>query len=197
MPAALPAMSSSIGRSRSDFSALALGSIVVLVAVLFLIYPLAHAMLLAFVSKGDEPGWSTLTFANFARFFTAASYKRALWNSIYSGLAATLLATAIALPMAYAIARIAIPFRGLISALTVVPLISPPFIGAYAWIILLGRNGTITQLVHAWTGWTLPTIYGPPGVILALALSYFPYVFLIVQGALAAADPHIEEAARM
>jgi iron(III) transport system permease protein len=51
--------------------------------------------------------------------------------------------------------------------------------------------------VHEWSGWTLPSIYGPPGVILALALSYFPYVFLIVQGALAASDPHIEEAARM
>lgn len=180
-----------------DRAAWALGLSVALVAVVFLVYPLAHAMLLAFVRNGEAPGWATLTLANFARFFTATSYQRALWNSVYSGLAATLLATAIALPMAYAVARIAIPFRGLISAMTVVPLISPPFIGAYAWIILLGRNGTITQWVHAWTGWTLPTIYGPPGVILALALSYFPYVFLIVQGALAAADPHIEEAARM
>jgi len=191
------ALPSTIGPGQRDWGALALGIVVAGVAVLFLIYPLAHAMLMAFVGKGEDPGWSSLTLANFARFFTAASYRRALWNSIYSGLAATLLATAIALPMAYSVARIAIPFRGLISALTVVPLISPPFIGAYAWIILLGRNGTITQFVNAWTGWTLPSIYGPPGVILALALSYFPYVFLIVQGALAAADPHIEEAARM
>ena len=130
----------------------------------------------AFVKNGEPPGWTSLTLANFARFFTAASYQRALWNSMYSGFAATLLATAIALPMAYAVARIEIPYRGLISAMTVVPLISPPFVGAYAWIILLGRNGTITQWIHQWTGWTLPTIYGPPGVILALALSYFPYV---------------------
>jgi iron(III) transport system permease protein len=99
--------------------------------------------------------------------------------------------------MAYAVARIELPLRGLLSALSVVPLISPPFIGAYAWIILLGRNGTITQFVAQTTGITLPTIYGPPGVILALALSYFPYVFLIVQGALAAGDRHVEEAARM
>jgi iron(III) transport system permease protein len=115
------------------------------------------------------------------RAIFAASYQRA---GIVSGLAATLLATALALPMAYAVARIEMPYRGLISAMTVVPLISPPFIGAYAWIILLGNNGTITQGVRGLTGWTLPTIYGPPGVILALALSYFPYVFLIVQGAL-------------
>jgi iron(III) transport system permease protein len=178
-----------------DWFALALGFAVVVVTIAFLVYPLAHAMLLAFVKNGEEPGWAALTFANFSRFFTAASYQRALWNSLYSGVAATLLATAIALPMAYAVARIDIPLRGLISAMSVVPLISPPFIGAYAWIILLGRNGTLTQLLHQWTGWTLPPIYGPPGVIVALALSYFPYVFLIVQGALAAADPHIEEAA--
>ena len=174
-----------------------LGAAVAVIAIVFLIYPLTNAMLLAFVKNGEEPGWASLTFANFARFFTALSYQRALWNSIYSGLMATVLATVIALPMAYAVARIELPLRGLLCAMSVVPLISPPFIGAYAWIILLGRNGTITQFVHQWTGLTLPVIYGPPGVILALTLSYFPYVFLIVQGALAAADPHIEEAARM
>ena len=184
-------------RYQREWGPLALGMAVALIAVVFLIYPLANAMLLAFIKNGEAPGWASLTLANFARFATATSYQRALWNSIYSGLAATFLATALALPMAYAVARIELPLRGLLCAMTVVPLISPPFIGAYAWIIVLGKNGTITQWVHEWTGWTLPAIYGPRGVILALALSYFPYVFLIVQAALAAADPHIEEAARM
>jgi iron(III) transport system permease protein len=184
-------------RTQRDWTTWALGIAVVLIAAVFLVYPLVNAALLAFSKNGEAVSVANLTFANFARFFTAASYRRALWNSMYSGVAATALATALALPMAYAVARIDMPCRGLISAMTVVPLISPPFIGAYAWIILLGKNGTITQWVHAYTGWTLPAIYGPPGVIFALALSYFPYVFLIVQGALAAADRHIEDAARM
>ena len=180
-----------------DWGPLLLGGVVALVAVVFLIYPLANGMLLAFVKNGDELGWASLTLTNFARFFTAASYQRALWNSVYSGCAATLLATALALPMAYAVARVELPLRGLLCAMSVVPLISPPFIGAYAWIILLGKNGTVTQFVQQATGVTLPAIYGPVGVILALALSYFPYVFLIVQGALAGGDPHIDDAARM
>ena len=180
-----------------DWGPLLLGVLVAAIALVFLIYPLANGMLLAFVKNGEDTSWSSLTLANFARFFTATSYKRALWNSIYSGLAATLIATALALPMAYSVARIELPLRGLLCAMSVVPLISPPFIGAYAWIILLGKNGTITQFVFQTTGLTLPSIYGPGGVILALALSYFPYVFLIVQGALAAGDPHIEDAARM
>ena len=191
------AASVTLPSSGRDWGPLALGIGVAVIAALFLLYPLANALLLAFVKNGSEPALSSLTLANFARFFTATSYQRALWNSIWTGVAATLAAAAVALPMAYAVARIAMPLRGLISAMTVVPLISPPFIGAYAWIILLGRNGTITQWLHGLTGWTLPPIYGPPGVILALSLSYFPYVFLIVQGAFAAADPHIEEAARM
>lgn len=174
-----------------------LGIAVALVAIVFLLHPLANAMLLAFVKSGADPGWGSFTLEHFARFVSAASYRRALWNSIYSGIAATLLATAVALPMAYAVARVELPLRGLLCAMSVVPLISPPFIGAYAWIILLGRNGTITQFVAQTTGVTLPAIYGPTGVILALALSYFPYVFLIVQGALAAGDRHVEEAACM
>ena len=109
--------------------------------VVFLVYPLAQRDAAGVrEERRGRPAGRSLTLANFARFFTAASYQRALWNSVYSGLAATLLATAIALPMAYAVARIEMPYRGLISAMTVVPLISPPFIGAYAWIILLGQQ---------------------------------------------------------
>jgi iron(III) transport system permease protein len=190
-------MNSATVTQRRDWGPWVLGGAVAIIAVVFLLYPLGSAMLLAFVKNGQEPGWASLSLAILARFLTAASYQKALWNSIYSGVAATLLATAIALPMAYAVARVELPLRGLLCAMSVVPLISPPFIGAYAWIILLGKNGTITQFVAQVTGLTLPAIYGPKGVILALALSYFPYVFLIVQGTLAAGDPHIEEAARM
>ena len=139
--------SATVQASR-DWGPLVLGVLVAAVAIVFLIYPLANGMLLAFVKNGEDPGWASLTLANFARFFTAGSYKRALWNSIYSGVAATLIATALALPMAYSVARIALPLRGLLSAMSVVPLISPPFIGAYAWIILLGKNGTKIGRAH-------------------------------------------------
>src|SRR5690606_27302398 len=82
-----------------------------------------------------------------------------------------------------------------IMALSVVPLIAPPFIGAFSWIALLGRNGIVTHYVEQWFGFGMPSIYGLFGVILALSLSLFPYMFLIVQGALSASDPYIEESA--
>jgi iron(III) transport system permease protein len=89
------------------------------------------------------------------------------------------------------------PFRGAIVALSVIPLISPPFIGAYSWVMLLGRSGIVTHYLNSWFGIELPSIYGAFGIVLALSLSYFPYVFLIVQGALAASDPYIEESAEV
>ncbi|MCC7049929.1 MAG: iron ABC transporter permease [Alphaproteobacteria bacterium] len=172
-----------------------IGAFAVLIAAVFLLYPLGSAVLGAFLRNGQPVVFASLTFANFERFFISASYQRALWHSLSSGAAATALATALSLPMAYAMARVAVPLRATIMGLSVLPLIAPPFIGAYAWIILLGNNGIANNLLRQYLGFGLPSIYGFPGVVLALALSYFPYVFLVLQGALAAVDTHIEEAA--
>ena len=182
---------------QRDLGAWLVGSVAVLAALVFLVYPLVNALLMAFVGNGKPVSIVNLTFANFERFFTSRSYQRALANSLMSSTLATLLATLLAVPMAFAVTRIRIAGRQLVLALSVIPLIAPPFIGAYAWIMLLGNNGILTQLAAQHFGVKLPSIYGLSGVTLALALSYLPYLFLMVQGALAVSDPTIEEAAAM
>lgn len=184
-------------RRRRDPVALAVGLIAIAIALVFLAYPLINGLMLAFLRNGDAATLSNLTFANFERFFVSGSYKRALFNSILTSGAATLLAAALGVPMAFAVARVEIAWRPLILALSVIPLIAPPFIGAYAWVMILGNNGILTQLMVTYLGIRPPPIYGAWGVAIALALSYLPYLFLVVQGALAAGDPAIEEAARM
>ena len=186
-----------LSRRTADPTALLVGALAVAAALVLLVYPIGRASLVAFVRNGADIAFANLTFLNFERFFISASYQRAFWNSLWSGALSTALATALALPMAYAVARVAIPIRSLIMAMSVVPLISPPFIGSYAWIMMLGNNGIITQLLRTYVGIDLPSIYGPFGVVFALAMGYFPYVFLVVQGALAGGDPHVEEAARV
>lgn len=180
-----------------DPVALAVSAVAVVIALLFLVYPLANGLLLAFLPNGAGMAWDNLTLANFGRFFTAGSYKRALYNSILTSGGATLLAAALGVPMAFAVARVNIAWRSLVLALSVIPLIAPPFIGAYAWVMILGNNGIVTQLMAEYLGVRPPPIYGAWGVTIALALSYLPYLFLMVQGTLAAGDPAIEEAARM
>ncbi len=171
------------------------GVITAAVLGILLIYPIGKALLSSFVPQGEALALKNLSLVNFQRFVTSPLYKSALVNSILVSLATTFFATILALPAAYAMARIKIPLKSLAMSLSVIPLIAPPFIGAYSWVLLLGRRGIVTVFLQENLGITLPSIFGPFGIILALSLSYFPFVFLIVQGALAAADPYIEESA--
>ena len=177
-----------MGRSPRARDVLRIGlAVVVLLA--------ATATLASFVKNGQELAFSNLTLVNFEKFLEGATFTNALWNSITVGVLTTIVATVLALPAAYAVARVTIPFRNLVLALMVIPIIAPPFIGAYSWIVLLGRRGIITHFIDSWFGIQMPSLYGLYGIVLALSLHYFPYIFLFVQGALSASDPYIEESA--
>ena len=184
-------------RRRIDWLPYAIGALTIFILVVFLLYPIVKTVLFSFVKNGEALEFSNLTIANFQTFLDGGTFQDALWHTVVIGTLTTVAATALALPAAYAHARVSIPFRHLILTLSIIPVIAPPFIGAYSWIILLGRRGIITRLVEEWFGIDLPSIIGPFGIVLALALHYFPYIFLFVQGALAAADTYIEESAEI
>jgi iron(III) transport system permease protein len=189
--------STALCAKRLDWLPYVAGGVTIFILVSFLIYPIGKTMLSSFIPNQEDLSIANLTFSNFERFSSAASYRNAFTHSVVVSLATTFFALLIGLPAAFAVSRISMPFRGVIIALSVIPLISPPFIGAYSWVILLGRSGIVTHYLRTWLGIELPSIYGAFGIILALSLSYFPYVFLIVQGALAASDPYIEESAHV
>ena len=71
---------------------------------------------------------------------------------------------------------------------------SAPFIGAYSWILLLGRNGLITNTLKNLTGFNVPSIYGFGGILLVLCMQLYPLVFLYVSGALRNIDNSLLEA---
>jgi iron(III) transport system permease protein len=173
------------------------GGLTIFVLVAFLIYPIVTTMANSFAPAGEAVAWANATFENFERFWTSMLYRRALINTLVIGVTTTFFATLVALPAAYFVARVEMRFKPLILSLSIIPLISPPFIGAYAWVILFGRSGIFTHYLNDWFGIQMPPIYGHFGVILALVLSNFTYVFLFVQGALSAVDPHLEESAKV
>jgi iron(III) transport system permease protein len=127
----------------------------------------------------------------YVTFFRKKYYWGALTNSLWLSSAATVGAVAIGVPLAVLVARHEIPCKGLIRTAAVLSLLSPPFIGAYAWIILLGRNG----LAARYLGLKGISIYGPGGVLLVFILHHFAYVFLLTAAALQRVDPSLEEAA--
>ncbi|QUH29059.1 ABC transporter permease [Vallitalea guaymasensis] len=155
-----------------------------------LIYPFFSMLRESFVSQ--ETGGFTI--ANYLEFFKYPYYYKTLFNSLSVVITATILSTLIGLPMAYITTRYNVWGKPLINIMIILSLLSPPFIGAYSWILLLGRNGFLTNIFRN-IGIELPTIYGWTGIVLVFTLKFFPYVYLFVSGALKSMDSSIEEAA--
>jgi iron(III) transport system permease protein len=158
---------------------------------LFLIYPLWQVL---GASLFDASG-AHFTLRNYARMLASSFYRGSLINSLSIGAAATLLATALALPFAIAIARLAIPGKTALVALASLPLVLPSFVSAYALVLLFGRAGIVTRALHG-IGIEFGSIYGAPGIVLVYALTLFPYVLLPTIAGLKAIDVSVEEAAQ-
>lgn len=155
----------------------------------FLVYPT-----IMLFSSGFFDVDGNFTFDNFKTFFQYEYYYKTLFNSLKIATITTIISVIIGVPMAYLTTRYNIMFKKIINVMIIMSLMSPPFIGAYSWIILLGRNGSITNFFKG-IGINLPTIYGFNGIILVFVLKLFPYIYLYVTGALESIDSSLEEAA--
>jgi len=111
---------------------------------------------------------------------------------------ATVWAMILALPLAWLVVRTNLPFRNVCRWLAVIPLAIPSYIGAMAYIALLGPVGSVNTWLSSLTGshqqWT--NIYGFWGGVFVLGLFTYPYIFLLVSAALEVTNPSIEETAR-
>lgn len=156
----------------------------------FLIFPFSSLIFRSlFSSKTDG-----ITLQNFVTFFTKKYYYNTLKNSMYCCVATTITTTVIGVPLAYLMTRYNVWGKKIIYVLIVMSLMSPPFIGAYSWIMMFGRSGFVTGLLSK-IGITVPTIYGKLGIILVFTFKLFPYVYLYTAGAMNSIDSSLEEAA--
>ncbi len=161
-------------------------------SALFVVWPLFELVRQSFVGQISK----SFGLENFVTFFTSNYFMRATYNSLWVATGATLLTMLLGVPLAYAFSRFVFPGKPLLRVLVLLSMMSPPFIGAYAWIILLGRAGIITEWGRD-MGFAFPTIYGPVGIMIASALSLYPIVFWVVGGAMKQLDHGLEEAASM
>ncbi|WP_414563779.1 MULTISPECIES: ABC transporter permease [unclassified Anabaena] len=120
-----------------------------------------------------------------------------LLNSVGLAVASTILATAIAVPIAFLTARTDLPWRRFWLIVTTLPLAVPDYVGSFALIAAFGPKGSLLQLWLEPLGVeALPEIYGWTGAILGLTIFSYPYLLLSVHAGLQGIDPAIEEAAR-
>ena len=120
--------------------------------------------------------------------------RLALWVSIRSSLAATALSLLFGVPLAWVLARVGFPGRGLVRALCTLSMVLPPVVAGTALFFTLGRNGLFGQWIYRWFGFRLPfTIWG---VIVAQTFVAMPFLVLTVEASLRQFDDRFEEAAR-
>lgn len=164
--------------------------IIMAFAILFIIYPLVLILYKSVIS-----GSGNLSFAYFTKFFQKKYYWSTLINSFKVTIVATVISTLLGLMMAYLLRSIVIAGNKYLNIMIVMSYLSPPFIGAYAWIQLLGRNGFITRILNTFLPVKFTGIYGFAGIVLVFSLQSFPLVYMYTSGALKSLDNSLVEAA--
>lgn len=146
--------------------------------LLFLIYPMLNVLGRSVVEDGK------ITFKYFVTFFSQDYYISTLWNSFKVSIATTAVSLILGIPLAYFYNIYEIHGRKLLQTVIVLCTMSAPFIGAYAWILLLGNNGVITAFLKTVFNIKIPSIYGFSGILLAMSTRLFPLAFMYVSSAM-------------
>ena len=157
---------------------------------IFLIIPLLILLSDSFIDS--KTGLFTL--ANFQRFFSKKYYYSTLFNSFKISILITFLAVVLGTVLAFFFARFKIKGAKTLRILIILSSMSAPFVGAYSWILLLGRNGVVTKFFENLLGINMPDIYGFKGILLVLSLQLYPLIFLYVSGAFSNVDNSLLEA---
>jgi iron(III) transport system permease protein len=191
------------GFFRGDrFVAASVVAVTALVA-LFIFYPVIRILLSAFEDANGAfaPG------AFVARVATdkvwgiacvvAAGRCGVAWNTLALALACAFACTALGLAFALIVARTGFRYKRAIRALTILPIITPPFVLGLGIILIFGRSGLVNQLIE-WVFDFAPGrwIYGMQGVLLAQVFAFTPIAFLVLIGVVEGVSPTFEEAAQ-
>ncbi|MDY0304711.1 MAG: iron ABC transporter permease [Sphaerochaeta sp.] len=164
---------------------------------IFLIYPMIITLARAFMPAGNKLLFGQFSLSGFTKFRESSMYRKALTNSFIVSLSVTAFTILIGVPMGYFVARVKMPGKNLMLSLGILPIIMPSFVGAFTWVILLGRQGVVRHFLNIILGplgIEVPTIYGMFGMILCMTLTYYPFVFQLAYGAFASANSLLEEA---
>ena len=131
--------------------------------LLFLVWPLFGLLQQSVFNSDGE-----LTGANFNRFFTYVDgyYLKPIGNSLKVTICSTLVSLALGIPLAYFYSFYKLRGAKFIFVISVLCSMSAPFIGAYSWILLMGRNGLITKFLSTLLGVKVGSIYGFKGILL-------------------------------
>ena len=119
------------------------------------------------------------------------------WNTLFLGLLVGVGTTVLGLAFALIATRTDFKFKKILRVMSVLPIITPPFVIGLALILMFGRSGAISALLYDWFG--VPRsrwIYGLPGVLISQLLAFTPIAFLVLIGVVQGISPTLEEASQ-
>ena len=157
--------------------------------LLFLVYPMFGLLKQSVVTPEGE-----FTLQEFVKFFSKSYYTGTIVNSVKVTLSVTLIALVLGIPIAYFYSFYRIRGAKVLFVLSILCSMSAPFIGAYSWIMLLGRSGVITKFLEGVLHISVGSIYGFKGILLVQSLKFFPLVFIYMNGAFKNIDNTLMEA---
>jgi iron(III) transport system permease protein len=169
-----------------------------LIAVL--IFLVASPLVRLIVSSFQTAETGAFTLNNYVEAYGRVRHLQALLHSLELGLGVAVLAGLFGVPIAWAISRTDMPCKGLIRVLVLGAFITPPYLGAIGWILLAGPNsGWLNKVWMALTGADhgIFNIYSMAGLILVVAVTSFPYVFVFTNAALDLVSSEMEDAAHI
>ena len=156
---------------------------------LFILYPLAILLVDSFVGDGG------FSLSVFERVFKMPKFTTAITNTLKVGFVVGLIATAVGLLFAYVEVYVKIGrfSGGLFKVVSMLPVVSPPFVLSLSMIMLFGKAGIITRhLLKIYDN----SVYGFWGIAIVQSLTFFPVCYMMFRGLLKNIDPSLEEAAR-
>lgn len=184
--------SSALDRKKMLGDPILVSTIVVLIAflTLFILYPLAILMI------DSVMGEHGVTLDIISRVLAMPSFETAITNTLYVGFFVGILATAIGLLFAYVEVYVSLGSRfisGLFKIVSMLPVVSPPFVLSLSVIMLFGKSGIVTRHL---LGIYDNNVYGFWGIALVQTLTFFPVCYMMFRGLLRNIDPSLEEASR-
>ena len=170
--------------AQADFVVAGTAAAVFVLLLVFVVWPVVRVLSLSLSGPGG------LTLANFQAFFGSWRLARILVNSLAVSAVSTVITVLLALILAYAVTRTTVPGKRFLSMMSLLPLISPPFLVSLAFILLFGRNGVVTHgLGLDWS------IYGFHGIVMAQVFTFLPQAYILLANVLGNIDGALEEAA--
>lgn len=167
--------------------------ITILLLLIFLVYPLGKIIGQAFLYNGK------LSFKSIQSMWTVESNQQAMLRSLNVSVWSTLFSLFLGVALAWIVIRTNLPYKNRLKSMLLAPFLIPPFVGAIAWVQLLGPAGYINKLFMNILSRSEPlfNVYGPIGIIIVMSLHLYPTAFLVACAAFEKMDSSLEEAALM